>query len=260
MPTRQDLEALFLRHLTWIDRIVASLCRRNSLAGADAEDFASWTRMKLVEDDYAVLGKFRGESALTTYLTVVISMLYREYRVSRWGRWRPSAAARRHGPLAVRLETLVHRDGYRLEQAAELLQTSGEAQASQGELARLLAQFPHRDALRPVEVGADLLEETPAPAAADDLAVRRETAAQRERLDRALAHAMEQLPAEDRVILRMRYWEGLSVADVARGLDLPQKPLYRRIDRALAQLRAELTAAGISREEVGSLIGDEGAE
>src|SRR5919109_1132038 len=99
MPDRQALEALFLRNLGWIERALASVCRRYGVSRDDAEDFASWAKLKLVEDDYAVLGKFRDESSITTYLTVVIAMLFRDYRVQRWGRWRPSADARRRGPV-----------------------------------------------------------------------------------------------------------------------------------------------------------------
>jgi len=260
MPSRKELEALFLEHLPWIDRVCSLLCRRHGLAGADCEDYTSWARMKLVEDDYAALRKFRGESSLNTYLTVVVSMLFREYRVSKWGRWRPSAAARREGPVAVRLETLVRRDGYGLDQAAEVLRSSGDTDASRGELARILARLPARDPMRPSEVGADELEHTPAAASADDLAERHDSEAQRKHLRDALARALERLAPEDRLILRMRFWEDLSVADVARGLDLPQKPLYRRIERILNELRGHLQAAGITPDEVRSLLGNLEAE
>jgi RNA polymerase sigma factor (sigma-70 family) len=260
MPSRTDLEALFLEHLPWINRVADLLSRRYTLSAADAEDFASWARMKLLEDDYAVLRKFRGESALNTYLTVVVSMLFREYRVSRWGRWRPSAAARREGPVAVRLETLVHRDGYGLDQAAELLRTSGDTDASRGELARILARLPGRAPLRPTEVGADELEHTAATASADDLTEYAESRAHRKHLMDALDRALNRLEHDDRVILRMRFWDDLSVADIARGLALPQKPLYRRIERALGALRGHLQADGITPDEVRALLGGMEAE
>lgn len=259
MPDRQNIEALFLDNLAWIERVAASVCRRHGLAGEDAEDFASWAKMKLVEDDYAALRKFRGESSVTTYLTVVVSMLFRDYRAAHWGRWRPSAAARRHGPVAVRLETLVHRDGYRLEQASEILRTSGETELSDRQLASLLAELPERAPLRPVEVGPDPLQVTPAGESADEGVIGAEVEEERRAAGEALSRAMEGLPAEERLILRMRFWEGLGVADIARGLGLPQKPLYRRIERSLARLREHLEAGGVSRERVRALLGESGS-
>jgi len=245
-PDRQRLEALFLSQLGWIERVVAAISRRNGLARDDADDFASWTTLRLIEDDYGVFRKFRGESALTTYLAVVIAMLFRDYRTHRWGRWRPSAAARRRGPLTVRLETLVYRDGLRLSQAAEVLRTAGHTDLSDRELATLLNQLPVRQSGRPQEVtpsgGADI----PATEHADDLVVSDEVAMAR----KAIEEQLKRLPLEEQLMLRMRYWEGMTVVEVARGLGLPQKPLYRRLDRALGDLRHYLEESGMSQDGV----------
>jgi DNA-directed RNA polymerase specialized sigma24 family protein len=40
------------------------------------------------------------------------------------------------------------------------------------------------------------------------------------------------------------------VADIARRLDVPQKPLYRRLERALRTLRTALERAGVPVERV----------
>jgi RNA polymerase sigma factor for flagellar operon FliA len=247
MAAREELEALFLSHLGAIERIAGAICRRHGMAGDDAADFGSWMKLKLVENDYAILGKFRGESALGTYLTVVIAMLARDYRVQRWGRWRPSAAAKRRGQIAVQLETLVYRDGHRLDQAAEVLRTRGETALSDRELATVLSQLPVRAPLRPVEVGEDPL----ATIAAPDLA-----GGDPQEIDVILSSALDRLPPEERVILRMRYWENMTVADVARALSIEQKPLYRRIDRALTVLRQQVEAAGVSRQRALAAIGE----
>jgi len=243
-PEPQGLEALFVGHLGWIERVAGTVCRRHGSSREDAEDFLSWVKLRLIEDDYAVLRKFRGESSLTTYLTVVIAMLFRDYRIHHWGRWRPSAAARRRGGLAVRLETLVYRDQLRLEQAGEALRTAGETDLRDRDLARLLSELPARGPARPTPVGPDPLAGAPAADRADDLVVAEEVEAGR----RAIAGVLERLPAEDRLMLRMRFWEGMSVAEIARGLGLPQKPLYRRMERALANLRGLLEEAGVSRD------------
>jgi RNA polymerase sigma factor for flagellar operon FliA len=247
---RQALEARFLAQLDWIERAARSIARRHGLSQDEADDFTGWARLKLVEEDYAVLAKFRGESSITTYLTVVIAMLWRDYRVRQWGRWRPSAAARRKGQLAVRLETLLRRDGLRLSEAAERLRTAGETDLSDRELARLSAELPLRAPVRVVRLAGDASEPS-AAGGADDYAAEDESADQ----TKAVGKALESLAAEDRLVLRLRFWEGLSVADVARGLGVPQKPLYRRIERLLAQLRKLLVQNGLSRDDVRAAIG-----
>jgi RNA polymerase sigma factor (sigma-70 family) len=254
MQENQDYQAVFRENLAAVDRIVASICRRHRLDGDEAEDFGSWVHLKLLENDCAVFRKFRGESAISTYLTVVVSMLFRDYRVEHWGRWRPSAVARRLGPLAVRLEYLVYCQEFRLEQAGEMLRTSG-TDLSDRELAEMLAQIPPRGQPRPVLVDSEALTAAPARDAADAAVEEEEEEDERREARHALFGAMERLEPEDRLILRLRFWEEMSVADIARGLNLPQKPLYRRIDRALLQLRRELESGGLSREHVRSLLG-----
>jgi RNA polymerase sigma factor for flagellar operon FliA len=255
MADRQDLEALLRDNLALVDRIVASLCRRNGLTGDDADDFASWVRMRLIENDYAILGKFRGESSLGTYLTIVISMLFREYRVKEWGRWRPSAAALRLGEVGVRLERLVYRDGLTLSQAAQVLRAEDGVTLSDRELAEMLAKIPPRRPPGPPELGPEALAAAPAPERADDRVTADEAERNRRRIQEALLQCLDDLAGEDRMIVRMRFWESMSVADISRALNLPQKPLYRRLERAFTSLRKCLEARGISRDELLGLLG-----
>src|SRR5690349_4242917 len=120
-----DPRQLYLENLDTIDRISESMCRRNGVRGADAEDFASDVKLKLLQDDYAVLRKYRGASSTTTFLTVVIANLFRDYRVKAWGRWRPSAEAKRRGETAVLLETAIYRDGRSFEDACGTILQNG---------------------------------------------------------------------------------------------------------------------------------------
>jgi len=250
--SRHELEAVFLAHLPVTEKILSALGRRYALPREETEDFAAWAKLKLIENDYAILAKFRGESSLSTYLTVVLSMLFREYRVKEWGRWRPSAAALRGGTLAIRLETLVRRDGISVGGAGQLLRTSGETTLTDRELAQIAAQFPMRTPLRPVQA-IEAPTDVAAPTRADELIDSAEADAESDAAKRALDHVLDELPTEDRLIVRLHYLESMSIADIARGLSLPQKPLYRRLERSLSVLRAGLERAGVSRDHVREL-------
>jgi RNA polymerase sigma factor for flagellar operon FliA len=243
--TGPDAERLFLDHLTLLDRIVASLCRRHGIRGDEAEDAASAIRLRLVENDYAILRRFRGESAFPTYLTVCVAMLFRDYRVQQQGRWRPSAAARRLGPVATRLEVMIYRQGCTLAEAGERLRTAGETTLSDRELGAWLAEMPRREPLRPTS-SSEPLDLLPALGSPEDAVLAQADATERARIVGALDQAMGSMSAEDRLVLRMRFWEDVSVADIARALGLEQKPLYKRVDRLLAQLRRQLAHAGIT--------------
>jgi RNA polymerase sigma factor for flagellar operon FliA len=251
---RPAVERLFLEQLPAIERVIGALCRRHGLTADDAEEFGSVARLKLIEDDFAVMRKFRGEASLPTYLTVVIARLLQEHRIARWGRWRPSAESRRRGNVAVLLETMVRRDGLRFDEAAERLRTSGETALSDRELAVLLAALPHRAPLRPVEVASESAHDAPAAEQADDFIERDHIAREQRDVQDALQAALAELNPEEQVIVRMRFWEGLSVADAARALGHEQKPLYRRLERALEQMRSHLEQRGLSRGDVVTLL------
>jgi RNA polymerase sigma factor for flagellar operon FliA len=257
MPDRHTFERQFLENLAWIERAAAVACAKGGVKGAEADDFVSWIRVKLMEDDYAAFRRFRGDSKLTTYLATVVQRQFFEYRREQGGRWRPSAAALRLGPPAGDLEALVYRDGYTLQQAAEKLRTGGHTVLSDVELARLLARLPERAPLRPVVVSTeDGLPGAEGREQADDRVIAAEGDALRQRVLSALERAVARLEPEDRAVVWMHLVDGRSLADVARVLNVDQKPLYRRVDRLRRRLREYVEAEGIGDSDVLEILSD----
>ena len=249
-------QALFVDNLPLLERIIAAFARRYHMSPDAAADLDAGIKLRIVEDHYAVFRKFRGECALPTYLTVVVAMLAREQYVRDRGRWRPSAAAVRQGQVAVQLETLVHHKGLSLLEAAETLRTRGDTTLSDRQLARLLAALPRREPLRPTHVDESALDATPAPGDAEHSVHEAESDERRRTVEVVLEGAVAALPLEDRMILKLRFWQGLTVAEVARALALDQKPLYRRLERLLSDLRQLLATRGVTGAQVQELIGD----
>lgn len=252
MPDRPAAEKLFIEHLDWINRIAAIVCTKHRVWESEAEEFASAVRLKLMQDDYAIIREFRGESGIRTYLASVVARQFQDYRRQRFGRWRRSAVAERLGPPAPDLEALVYRDGYTLDQAGEKLRTAGATDLSNRKLAELLDRLPRRSPLRPVEEAAD-------DAAVDRArgifhADERVTSAERDEVMDALDRATRRLDPEDQVIVRMRFGEGRTLAFVGRALGLDQKPLYRRLERVLKQLRKYLEEEGVDSTDMHSIL------
>jgi len=55
-----------------------------------------------------------------------------------------------------------------------------------------------------------------------------------------LRQAVAQLSRQDRALLVLHYWQGLSIAECARELDVPEGTAKSRINRALERLRQRL--------------------
>ena len=241
-----DAEQVFQQHLTAIGQIAESICRRNGVNHHDAEDFAADIRLRLCEDDYAVIRKFQGKSSFTTYLTVVINKRFLDHRRHIWGKWTPSSQARRFGAVGMLLETLVYRDGCSFDAACQILEQKHGFTSDRRQLRTMLTQLPRR-APRRFE-GDEGLDMLPSDASADAGFLAGERNDQLAAAESALRQALQDLPDEDRAVIRMLYYEGLSVADIARGLGMDQKRLYPRIKQLLTSLRKALTSEGISAD------------
>ena len=92
-------------------------------------------------------------------------------------------------------------------------------------------------------------------AEASDPVAAEEDRAAAARMGVALRQAIARLPEQDRVIVTLHFFEGMSLASVAAILALRQKPLYRRVERILDALREGLESAGIAAAEARGLIG-----
>ncbi|HEX2281159.1 MAG TPA: hypothetical protein VHG52_05280, partial [Thermomicrobiales bacterium] len=110
---------MFLEHLHVIDQVVLFIARRHHLSREEADDLASAVKLKIIENDYEALRNFRGDCSLRTYFATIANRHFLDTRIAQWGKWRPSAQARRLGPTAVLLDQLMSRDGLLLDEAVE---------------------------------------------------------------------------------------------------------------------------------------------
>jgi RNA polymerase sigma factor (sigma-70 family) len=246
-------EAMFLAHFDVVERAIDFVCARNHLSAADADDFSSYVTLRMVEDDYEVLSRFQGRASLRTYLTVVIQRMLLDYRVRAWGRWRPSAEAKRCGPLAIRLEELLVRDGWGFDEAYELLKTNHGLTVTRDELERLAERLPSRSPRR--FESDDALESVPSEdRAADELVKESDRQELAARVSGVLRNVMMGLEREDQLILVLRFEDGRTVAEIATTLRLESKALYRRVDKLLGKLREALEAEGIDAAAVRDIL------
>lgn len=247
-------EELYLQHLQAIEGIAGFVARRNHMSPDEAAEFTQEVRVRLLDNDYAVIRKFEGRSSFTTYLHTVIGHLYHQYRIEQWGKWRPSAEAKRLGDKAITLERLITRDGYTFDEAVKVLTTPAGSQYTEAELEAIYLRLPPRNP-RPVVVSGDI---APDVAAVEPEAVDRAEREDRERSARkavrtidAMADTMDAL---DRMILHMRFAQALKVPDIARRLHVEQKKVYKRLNALCGRMRKKLEAEGLHSREIGSLL------
>jgi RNA polymerase sigma factor (sigma-70 family) len=241
-----------LRQLEIASLAVAAACRRHGLSGDEAAEFESFVRLRLLENDRRILAKFQGRSRLATYLTTVVQRLFLDFRDAQWGKWRASRTALRLGPTAVLLERLLVRDGLSFDDAVASILGRG-IRATRAELGALGDRLPRRAGSRsplpPIPDGPRSVSASP-----EDALRRSEEAAHAHRIAATLCALLRDLPPIDRLALKLRYEDGVSVAAIACFLGEKPKSLHRRFTRLLARLRSGLVATGVARDDLPGLF------
>ena len=226
--------------------LVRAAARRSRLSDADSDDFEGVVWVRLVDRDFHVLRCFRRDCSLRTYLTIVVRRSLLDYRNARWGKWRPSAAAVRKGPDAVRLERQVLRDGWPVSVAAQRQAPWDDAPVSRRPR-RLRIEVPLQD----VADVAGSANESP------DAGIRaRERNAATQAVRQALSAALSTLSPSERHLLWLRHGRGLTVASISRQLALDGKRLYRLLERIHARLRESLEKLSVSHDSVAMIVGE----
>lgn len=227
--------------LVLLGEVIRGVVRRGRLPPADAEDFSQGVQLKFLESGYEAFARFDGRSSLRTYLTKVVWRLLLDWRTAAYGKWRPSAAARRLGEQALRLDRLINRDGLTVDEAVQV--ASRAPDASPDHVLRLIAdRLPRRR--RHVVVADDVLELV-APEFPDPIEAR-ERAAKARQTRMALGQAFNQLQPQERQLMSMRFRQSLTVREIAGLLNVDAKGLYRTFDRLVGKLRREMRAHGVT--------------
>jgi RNA polymerase sigma factor for flagellar operon FliA len=243
---------LLLANLGLVRELVRYLARRHHLTAEQTDELESFVRLRLVEDDYGILRQFRQRSTLRTYLGVVVQRLFLDHCNQRWGKWRTSAAALRLGSVATALEELLYRQGLTFEEACAVL-ARRKPPIDREQLAAIHYSLPPRpQRLRQEVVELDELAAPTQVAPNPEMAALQRDA--EEAVARVVGGSLRRLRAQDRLLLRLRFVEGLTVAQAARVLRAPQKALYKRLGGILRSMRRDLREAGVEAHDVAAVL------
>lgn len=231
-PTDADLSTL--------DQVIACVTRARRMPVEDAEDFRQFLHLRLIERDYYVFRQFAGRSTLRTYLTVVVSRLLLDWRNQHMGKWRRSMQASRLGAHAETLERLIYRDACTHDEAIETVMRQSSSGPTRQELESLVAQLNGRAPRR--FVSDNVLQFMSLPFV--DPVVEDEEQREQALRMRALAGALQRLPAEDRRLIKERFHHARTVQALAKQIGADPKALYRRFERILRTLRDALGPHG----------------
>jgi RNA polymerase sigma factor (sigma-70 family) len=259
---------------SWHDQAVTHWLMINRMAqrrfphGELAEEAALFVMDKLAEDNWRRLNAFTGQSTLATYIGALTLRLLEDFARSRYGRIKPPQWVRRLGGIWETLFRLLCLERYTPAEAVAILEARQACAPATAEKAayQLLGEIPSCGAHRGEETG--LPEDLPAEA--EEISKPQQQMEQEEReqvlesLGRIVfAHArsteatplMERMLAvpirlepRERLLLKLCFRDGLSVAEAGRMLGYNRHQAHGRLRRLLDRLRGDLAAAGLDQE------------
>ncbi|MDA8020873.1 MAG: sigma-70 family RNA polymerase sigma factor [Thermoanaerobaculia bacterium] len=248
----------FVQRLDQILEKLDLVARRGHMRRDQREDFISWALLRMVESNYSLIREWRCEARFRNYLNVVVSRLLLDFRNHRWGRFRVSKVARRHGKAAELLDTLIHRDGFSIDEAVELVWRNHDTGIDRQHLRSLAGKLPAHRNRRVYGLEDESVPSVP-PSAAEDLH-RRERQILCKNLQLVLDRALGDLPCDDLRILVMRFCRGFTADEIGADLDLDRRRVYQRIETILNRLRRRLCGEGFQAAELLELVGADDVE
>jgi len=252
-------EEFFLANRAEIERAVRFEASRARLSPEDAEDLQSAVNLRLIENDYAVIRNFKGGCAFATYIVTIARHILADQRMHDFGRFRPSAEAKRLGDPGILLEQLLYRDQKAFDEAlAIVLQHHA---VTREEVVAMAARLRPRSP-RPRAVSIDeVVEPAIDPDTVEKPAIDHEREARAAAINRIVDDALSRIPLQERLAFRLRLRvPPVSGAEIARMLHLDQKRLYRRLEAIEKRLGKVLRDHGVTRQEILDLTDGTGSQ
>jgi RNA polymerase sigma factor (sigma-70 family) len=241
---------VFLLHLPLIERVVASTCRRYGVPPEEIEEFSAEFKLRLIQDDYAIIRHFEGRSSLGTFLTVVAARALIDHRIRQEGKWNASSTAKRLGDIAVDLERMLYRNHWTPDEAFPAISAKYPG-TTRADVANLATALPPRLDRRYISI--EDIGDVEAVRDPDVLAF--EQADMAAQISATVSTFIDALPDKDQLILRLRFDAGLSVAQIARSVRLDQRLVYRSFYRWYNELRKKLEVAGFHKADIDAIVG-----
>jgi hypothetical protein len=248
-----DLSSLLAAHGDSIERAIAIVRRRARVQDAEFDDFAQDVWAHLLENDGEVLRRFEGRSAAETYYVRVAIHVLMDIRRRRDGQWRPSRRARRFGPVAIELETLVNRDRLSPHEAIETM--NARRGVPRAEAQAVLAQLESgadrrvRRLARPDRPTRDLQSENGATISPEQELIDQDDTNHVVHTAAMIERAWGQLSVEDRVSLALRF-----AGPAPQRPGPPDDCEPSRARKALRDLRDLLASAGVEWPQASLLL------
>ncbi len=246
-------ENTFETHFAAINSIIGRICYGQKLQSSDFEDIQSYVYERLIEKDYRILREYQSAGHSQSYLLLAIKNIHRDYGRLNLGRWHSSVKAGELGEMGILLEKLLYRRHYSFDEACEIILTISRNQQktppSRKKLEAMAVQLkkkPRETIITPGDEVLSILARSKETAADDALQID-ELKPKKETFDRITENLKKELTNEDRLILKMKFEDGLPISKIARVLTKKRYYIDQRLKDILHAFKDGIVSQGVDK-------------
>lgn len=231
-------------------------CRNKQIIGEDKKDFSSQILIKVIDNDYKVLRSYNKKSKLTTYLLTVISNYYIDLKRKEIKRWRPSKKSKNKGPIAVKLDELINKKNYTLEEAHDTLTINHNYNVTLDELSKIASEF--KNSTRQIRKVSDthLTTLTDNNPHTEEAIIKTEDQKTVNDMIRVSVKIRENLPGEAKLILKMRFFDDYSISQIGRMLNIKRHAVDKILKDSLKEIKDSLIKEDADFNEITKYINE----
>jgi RNA polymerase sigma factor (sigma-70 family) len=248
-----DAAGYYVDNLKQINEAISIICRKHCMGSDEEKDFAQHVHLQLIENDYKKIRAYKGNSKFKTYLHTVISRIFIDQVRSKW---HPSAEARKMGETAVKLEKLVYRNQYEVQEACQILAADPATVIDENTAREMLCKLSLRTPrLTPLGDSEERLTRVIDPAPDPETrTAQKQLLQKKQKILSLLGGVILSLSGEDKLLIKMLYISDHRISEIARLLGKDDRQLYRRSQAILRNMRALMGDAGIGEGEIREIL------
>lgn len=251
-----EAKRLFVSNLTVTNKIIEKYCRMHNVRGNEVDDCRSYVYEKLIDNDYKKIREFKGNSSYKTFITVVITRILIDRKRLSSRKWKPSKKAIEIGKEAVILEELVYCKDCSFEEAYNILTTNHNIPIDRDKAYEIVTQLQGRNIRRKrhkkVEIdenGYGIHSISPEEAAIDE-----ENLKIKEQLYIIIKEMHESLSNEERLLLKMRFEDDISISKIARILKMNRSDVDKKLKAIIRRFKDKILTKGISIDSIRDIL------
>lgn len=231
---------------------------------ADVEELISEVFVRFTKNNYKIICDFGKDVLPTSYIAIIIKNIINDWFRIKCGRWRSSTLARNLGELAIRVEELMYKYQFTLNEVEEIIQTeyrnTNQTAPSRKDLEIIASRLKER--LKSVTFNSDECQFDSLAAISSDItdAISQDDLIQKKiEINELIQGVKAKLDENAQLVFNLYFIENHKLSSISKLMGKNRYEVKQIIDKNLELFRQAILEAGFEKSEIFELLNYESA-